>query len=253
MSWLDADWRYRASVTIDNTAGGAGATDWSLVVPPTLSIFWDNVLANGHDIRLTGADGRTALTYQRQTWTHATETAVLEVDNQTIGGGAPIQAWLYWGNAAAADTSGTFTAAGPLSAYIDLGCPQTSFPVITVGQEKPGRETPAAQLAKNTADEIFIWWDCRTILQRRCRKYAGSLAFAEILNATITVNLNNGAAQGAMIDPIETRYIGGRWVKTLIKAGSDDTDYTVRLTVTTTEDTVKEARALLKVRDPNTT
>lgn len=59
MSWYSSNWRYRASISVDNTAGAGGAIDITASIPTNWDEFWDNVLSTGNDVRVTDADGET--------------------------------------------------------------------------------------------------------------------------------------------------------------------------------------------------
>ena len=56
MSWYHANSRYRVPIAIDNN-GGAATIDATLTIPPDFGLFWNQVSANGHDIKVTDSNG----------------------------------------------------------------------------------------------------------------------------------------------------------------------------------------------------
>lgn len=249
MSWYDPAWKYRASVSIDNVGGSAGAKDWSLVVPQDWDHFWDNTLANGFDTVIVSQDGRTKLSFERQTWTHANKAGTLRVDSHQLDTANMHHAWIYYGNSAASvDPSTSVTISGALSAEVEQAFAQRSRPMVLCRAERPGRTAPTPQVSKASTTTIHLWWDLARNLERRTTESNGRRLFEEIEYAQIQV-FDGANPQASMIDADKTRIVDGRWVRTQIKAGTSGTDYTPRLTIGTTLDRVLDFRCLLQVRD----
>lgn len=123
----------------------------------------------------------------------------------------------------------------------DSGSPQT-----------PGATTPRAQASKAVEDETFAWWDMTELLIGRCAPYAESFADEGIDYVADFSVLLAGSEVASRTDLSETRFVEIRnryYVKTRVKGGADDTDYTLELKVVTTHGRTLTARALLKVRN----
>jgi len=251
VSWFDPAWKFRASVTIDNTAGSSGSNDWALTLPGSWDHFWDNTLANGYDTVLTAEDGTTKSVFERQSWTHATQTGALRVDGHTLSTAEAHHAFIYYGNAAAAvDPVAAVSISSALSAYLDLTDPRRAWPIIRARPERPGRTAPSPQISKASTETIRVWWDLGRALERRATESNGKKALEEVTYAGFGI-FDGANPQAGMIDETETRIVDGRYVMTLIKAGTTATDYTPRLTIGTTAGRVLDYRALLQVRDTN--
>jgi len=249
VSWYDSDFSYRASVSIDNTAGSGGANDWTLSIPAGWDHFWDNTLANGYDTVLVSEDGSTKLDFERNVWIHASNSGNLRVDAHQLDTTNMHHAWLYYGNAsAAADPATSVTISGALTAKAELGFAARARPMVLCRPERPGRTAPTPQISKPSTGTIHLWWDLGRILQKRATASNGKLLYEEIEYAQIEV-YDGASDQSSLYDATATRIVDGRYVRTLIKAGTDGTDYTPRLTIGTTLDRVLDFRALLQVRD----
>jgi hypothetical protein len=248
MSWYDSAWKYRAPVSVDNTAGSGGTKDWTLVLPNDWDHFWTNALANGYDVVLTSSDGLTKLAFDRSVWNTTTKAGTLRVDGVTLTANTHC-AWIYYGNpAASVDPAATVTISAPLSAFVEVADPRRESPAVVCRPERPGRTVPTAQISKPSTETTHVWWDLSRVLQRRTTANNGKRLLEEIdyVKSEIYAGTN---AQSAMVDGTQTRIVGGRYVRTTAKAGTSGTDYTPRLTVTTTNLRVLDFRALLRVLD----
>ena len=251
MSWYDPAWKFRASVSLDNTAGSASATDWSLTIPESWDHFWDNTLANGYDAVITDQSGRTKLAFERQTWTHANQAGVLRTNDHSLSTTNTCHAFLYYGNSSASvDPVGSVSISSAITGEIELANPRSARPMIICRPERPGRTAPTPQIAKASTETIHVWWDLAGALQGRRTESNAHRLLEEIRNVKITV-YDGASQQAAMVSATKTRIVNGRFVKTQLTAGSSGTDYTPRLTVETTENRILDFRALLQVRDVN--
>jgi len=249
MSWYGTSFKYRASVSIDNTAGSGGSKDWTLTIPAGWDHFWDNTLSNGFDTVLVQEDGRTKLNFERQTWTHASQAGTLRVDSHQLDTAQMHHAWLYYGDpAASADPATSVTITSALTADLELGLASRARPQVLCRPERPGRTAPTPQISKPSTATIHLWWDLGRVLQNRTTESNGKRFYEEIEYAQIEV-YDGAIDQSALYDATKTRIVDGRWVRTLIKAGTSGTDYTPRLTIGTTLDRVLDFRCLLQVRD----
>lgn len=255
VSYYDDAYLYRAAITLIDDGG----SDMTITVPPDWDLFWEAIQADGDDIRVTDSDGVTLLDYQWASFTYATRTGVIEIDDLPGSGAEDARCvWLYFGNAAATDGAATFTASTPIDGMIHLGDP--SGIVLDVISDPPGATEPSQQVAKTTTGQLLIWWRIG-YLETRQAPYNGHILYEEPYAVSADV-LSSGTPQGSMTDASALRFVYGTdgytYVRMLVKAGSDATDYTIAVSVTsvigsTTDDTVKRivtGRALLRVNDP---
>ena len=112
--WYNTSWIYRIEVTLDNDkAGNATQTDFPIVLTENNvpALFWDGVESDGTDIVVTSADGTTKLKRElvAGSWSVASETMELHVKIPTYSHTADTVIYLYYGNAAGAETNDTDT------------------------------------------------------------------------------------------------------------------------------------------------
>lgn len=103
-----AGWSYRREVTVDNTGGvtNAAKTNYAVKVALTNANFdFANAKADGTDIRFTSDDGETLLSFWRQDYDDAGETATFWVKAPSIGENTTVTIYIYYGNSGAADAS----------------------------------------------------------------------------------------------------------------------------------------------------
>lgn len=257
MGWYDADFLYRAPITVDNATGAASA-DVTFTVPDDWDHFWDAIQSDGDDVRITSSDGQTLQSYAWQSFTYASRTGVLEIDGATLSSTAGMDClWLYYGNDSATDGSAATTIASARSGYIELGRPSTH--IIEAQPESPGTTRPRARIQKTSDEQLFVWWRISGLLEQRAEPYNSRRLYEEPLSAAVTVT-DGGSAQGSMVSATKQRFVevrgrgGGIYVRAFIQAGADDTDYTLELDLKTvvpadTSHRILEPRALLRVRD----
>ena len=247
MSWFDSGWSHRQALVIDNLSGAA-TIDATAALPADFAPFWDNVQATGNDIRVTLADGRTLATFDLDGWNHANKVGTIEIDNLSASSSdAMLVLWVYWGNGTAPAATTSFTPSTPKAGYFVPDCMPAGY-LVTAAPTRPGNAKPAQRVQKTVAEEIHVWWDLRGMLSRRNSAYNGSPLCEEIDNIALDVS-TGGASQASMFDENETRVLTPGLIRTSIKGGQDNTDYTISLTVVTTEGKTLNPRALLLVRN----
>jgi len=252
-------WNYRVAVSVDPAAAGGAAADVSITVPVDYDHFWDNVQADGDDVRLVLSDGKTKTTYVLTTWTYASRIAVIEADAITMSPDDTILClWLYYGNATATDGAGAPTIMSAKTGVIQLAGP--GRPRIIASRSRPGATKPDLQIAKTTDETLFVWQRIDGLVSRRSRASAAKPGREAIVYAGYTVE-TGGAAQASMVDNDTIRFLetpdGAFWCRMTVKAGSDSTNYTLSPIYYTSTDTsagvtadqVINPRALIKVRD----
>lgn len=249
MSWYDDAYLYRAPILIEDAAGG----DVTITVPADWDLFWDTIQADGDDIRVTQEDGITLATYEWSTFTYASRAGVIDIDGYAGEPGCTKGVhWLYFGNSAATDGAGSFTASAPVDGFIHLGAPAGH--IVDLRQEEAGVEVPTQRLGKAVDADLYIWWRIAG-LQSRLTTYNKSSALEEVAGITEAVVATGGATQAGMTDADRLRIVetqdGYTYIRMYVDDGASGTDYTVRLGVLTTEGRVITGRFLLEVFDPD--
>lgn len=239
----------RASVSVNNTGGSASAIDISITIPKEWDQFWTEInQTDGRDIRICDADGVTVLTYQLVGFTLATRTLSIEVDGYSAPAGEMCQLWLYWNNAAASSVAGSFVAAAAKTGTVHICEPAGKRIVATAERFKDQR--PRNTLSKHSSESLYFTLDVGPLLNQRPMPYAfkGHRECEEIDYVSYRV-LAAGVASGTMIDESLIRFVGGRYIQLILKAGSDGTGYTVEVTIVTTEGQTFVRNVWLEVRN----
>ncbi len=109
-SWYDSNWGFRQKITIDSAMVSADLTDFALLITENgfAADFWANVKADGSDIVVTMADGTTVL--DRELVSIDTGGQTMQLYTRTdLSSTADTELYIYYGNAAAAETNDTTT------------------------------------------------------------------------------------------------------------------------------------------------
>ena len=243
-------WKRRASVSVDNTAGAGGVIDIEFTIPATFDQFWSEIDAAGAELRICDADGTTKLTYALSGFNKTTRAGTFQVDGYTAPAAGMLQLFAYWNSSGAAAGSAAVVIAAPKTGYVqDCGPPPD---VVLVTMQRPGDTKPARKTQKGSDETRRIAFDLGPSLQRRRAPSAKRHHCDEIDYATYAVNLA-GTPQAAMVTATRTRFYAGRLVIVEIKAGTSASDYTIVVTVRTTEGDTLGARALLQIKDQSET
>ena len=256
MSWLRVGStvpQFRRSISIDATAA-ATASDVSIVIPPALSEFWDAIDASGNELRVTDADGETALTYQVtgsiSGFDRSTRDGIIQIDNYDPAAVCVGQAWLYYGISGASSGAGSFTFAASRTGYLYPGAPVS---IISALPQRPGDTRPRDAVSKSADEVTWIWFDFKDLLQVLTTPNGEQQQWEELDEVTYYVTLA-GATQAGMVSASSVRIIGGRYVQLLVQGGSSGSSYTVVAQATTTYPTQQtgrtlSARCLVRVKD----
>lgn len=253
-------------VSVDTSGGSVTSNDVNVAIPKWFSYFWDGVNDDGDDIRVTSADGISELTYQLTdaaftgSWDKANRDAGIQVDNALFDGNEDCGViWIYWGNAAASAGAGSFTPSSAITGRIAGAEPSSP---VEPSKYSPGDATPAVTVGKTTAETKWVWTSLASLVHRAARHSQGRLGHEGIVGVSYAV-YQGASSQAAMEDAAGLRLMesaaGDVYARIPVKAGSDDTDYTIRLTVYTSTDTSSagtaeqtlDTRILLKVKDPS--
>ena len=249
MAWLDSSWSTRIPVFVDKLSAGVSTEDLTFTVPVEMSVFWDNVESTGFDIRVTDADGTTALTWQRQSFTKASFTCVLEVDDWTPPlADSMAQIWIYTGNSGASDTSGSFTAASARTGHLTALKPCGR--VLTWSPPTPGVTKPPLQVSVSTLEDARPWIDVSAGLCNLDRKSQGRLEGEEILWVTQEIH-SSGSDTSARYNETTMRRFDRGFIRLHIESDqlTSGTDYTLSLKVGTTEGRILNPRVLIRCQD----
>ena len=114
MAWWDSEFAYRTRINIDTQA--AGVTGEVMRAPVLVRLHtgnfnFDDVKADGSDLRFVAGDDRTPLTFHIEKWSPQEEQALVWVDVQNLQPGQASAIYAYYGNEAAEvvqDVAGTF-------------------------------------------------------------------------------------------------------------------------------------------------
>lgn len=258
MSWLDDEWDYRYPILIDNLVAATAAIDVIITIPPELSEFWDNIETNGEDLRITDADGRTALVYDLADSTGAgafsktNRDGRIEIDGWT----PPAQqcmgvVWAYWKAAGSTTSTGltTFAPGSPRNGYLSPYVP--SGDVFTWTKPDAGRTKPADRVAITTLEILSPWLRVDQYLHGLSARYEGQLYGEEISYLQQQV-LASGTDDPGRYSEADIRMVGRGHVMLSLDGTApmvDGTDYTLSLVVATTEGRILNPRLLVQCRD----
>ena len=244
MSWYGSGFKYRYPVAIDNT-GATGNFDSEWVISSKWPAFWDNILASGNDIYPVSNSG-TLLSYERTGFNYANKTLTLSIDLMPMDATSINMAWIYWGNPAAVNASAPRTITGPKAGVVYLGKPSNMVvgPQTFIG----GASNPVASFYKNASSKMYAWFSVRNLLSTRWSPYQEHNDYETIKNIVVTVLDKTGAVQAAMIDQSKTRFVPG-FVGVYVQAGTDGSNYQIKLKITTSEEQEIFLTALLMIRD----
>ncbi|NTW22404.1 DUF2341 domain-containing protein [Candidatus Falkowbacteria bacterium] len=109
--WWNGSWPYKLPITINNTANSSALTDYQVLVEiaSTTAGFWDNVNADGSDIRFVNSAQDTQLDFWVQYFNKTSSSTQIWVQVDSIPAASSSQIYLYYGNAAAASTSDMYS------------------------------------------------------------------------------------------------------------------------------------------------
>ena len=106
LAWLDPNWPYRLPLTIDNTAGPNGLTDYATRIELDAGNFDFSLARNrGQDIRFTDSDGVTLIDFWIEDFNSTTDTATLWAEAPSVPALTSLEIYMYFGNPLAEDIS----------------------------------------------------------------------------------------------------------------------------------------------------
>jgi hypothetical protein len=254
MGWLRYDstvsWKRRAAISVDNSAAAAAVVlDVDITIPKDWEDFWDVIDNSGVNIRVTGPDGVTAVSYDIDDGAGGAfnaaavtaRTGRIRVDSMTIPTATAgiFLLWLYFdpdGTVAAGDSVVTMTSIG--AGYIAHDRP--SGRMYEYRPQVPRAENPRDVTHKGPSEQIVVWWQIDRALRKHKRPSGGSLQSEEPYYMAMAVYNTSAADQTAMYALASNRFYWDgpsrtMWIRCVVKAGTTDTRYTVVPTVYTVE------------------
>lgn len=237
MAWLGAEWRYRASVTVDNSSGSTGAQDVTITLPTAWARFYAHVnQTDARDVRITLADGMTLATYDLESFSVSGDTGALTVElaNVQLTAGKMHHLWLYWGHDTASDAQSSVAPSSPRTGYVSLMQPEPAL-AVRVTHPRYGDTAPQAKVAKAVNTATYVWFDFGPLLARYTEPTSGHLEYEEIDYIDgVSVLTPSGTDAPTMYSVSNCRIVDGRYVGVWLEAGANPGEYTVVARVVTT-------------------
>lgn len=249
----------RFPIAVDNTSGASGNADVTVTIPVTLAEFWERVDASGVQVRVTDADGVTAVSYKWSAFTLATKTATLEIHGSAgsskwsaAASAVPIL-WLYVGDPdATSGATGTTIGGSPLTGAVTAEAPTK---VIDVSPPAPGRERPAAARSQASTERRGYWFNLTPALRPSTRTSDAHSEHEELDHIEVSTTTGGSSASLEVEGATRVQYNLGTYVRAVVTGGTDGSDYTliVRCRTTVPGDSdgfqIIEGRALIQIRD----
>ena len=253
MAWLDENWLYRAPLTIQNhTEGnvqGSATPECTLTISPRMGKFWENVLTNFNDVRITAADGVTLLdwAFDGGTPSKTNRTCSFHIANtnhnvSTLYGSAAANAnvnmFLYWGNNESNLASGannsvnitTNTAKVVLTSMSAPGSSETTF-MLPCYMPAADSDYPRHRIRKQVNDTTYIYWNLSKCLATLSQRNQKSLRNEEIAYVKAIIYDQDGAdTTSAMTVLNDLVVMDGNIVEMPIKAGDHEKRYIIIMT-----------------------
>lgn len=248
MSWYATasdDFERRSMVLVDNTAGGGAATNASISVAADWE-GWAYVRSAGQDVRVTAADGVTAVTYDLESFDSSTRTGTIEVNGLSVTAGRLGVLWVYYGNATVADGQSSITLVSPVTGYLFPGAPVARGMHYT--EEPQGATRPTPRFTKRVQEAGWIAVSFASALYPAQELRNDRQDYEELSEIVVDVQ-TGGSSQSSLFDATKTRGLGKATILVWVKAGSADTTYTGIVRAYTNLGRVLEARFLLAVQN----
>lgn len=227
---------YRRRIAFSTVTTATASTSDIVFTPPDgWDEFWDAIDASGYGVRLTEADGVTALTYAWTGFDKSTKAGTIQIESAPtpVTAGKCVLYWLYYDIDSPTDGSGSVSISSPLTARLDMAAPDPEA-TIAVRPQVPLQLAPPTKLAKGTADELYVWLDFSRIVQRVSMPYNGRLQWEEPAVGSVEVQDTSGSTVASMTDAADMRWVSIRQgardrvlLKLRVKAGASATKYTL--------------------------
>lgn len=111
MAWYNSSWKYRRKLTVEQENIDADLTDFPVYVAlaDLGASFFSNAKSDGSDIVVTSSDGSTKLKRELVAYSSGGNTGELWFKASSISGANDTDFYIYYGNAAGAETNDTDT------------------------------------------------------------------------------------------------------------------------------------------------
>lgn len=208
MSWVYSDYRFRYPISVDLTGWAAGAVYVQISIPAGWDVFYDNVQADGDDIRIVDSSG-TVVQHKILSGTVAGKNLVLQTNNTWTPTATSSQAQLilYWGYASATYSPPTFTAVAPYTGRIEVLAPSRVF---TIGREQPGALRPRAYLDFRDEEKRMVVLDFAPLIRGNNSRSGGHWFGDEINYAQTDLKDTTDASVASGCPFASVRFVGGR-------------------------------------------
>lgn len=240
MSWLDDDYTRRAAISV---ATSGSTADVDVVIPSDWDDFWDEIDANGYGVRVTLADGRTAVPYAVDNgsggaFDRSGRLGRVRIDGATFRSTAGLCSllWLYYGIETPTSGAAAVTMGSPLTGRIEQAQPHRP---ILAQPLRPGLATPRDAVAKTPTEETVVWVDVTGLLERRRTDTAG-LDHLEEPWAALPAGYDDTGTTAAIVEATRHRWVeldserGRRiYLRVGLTGGTDGEVYTVRVPIST--------------------
>jgi len=248
MSWYKSGsnaFGFRTAIAVDGTGAGAGSVNVTVTVPSDHSAFWDNVQADGDDVRFTQSDGSTVLAYERTTWDYANRSAVFKITAFNLASAGDMgNLWMYFGNSTVSSGSTAYGGGALQTGQIIVSGPTIQDLVVEPGSLQ-GETSPRYQLQKTPDESVFVWVDVP--LSTRSTLFNGYFYAEEIQYADVSADDSNVTVAMSELR-LFTNEKGFAQLRVKVSGGADlDTDI-VRVTVGTTNSRVGQALVSVTVK-----
>jgi hypothetical protein len=235
-------------LTINTSSHASGTFQFVFTVPVFWDDFWTNVLSNGFDVVIVNQFGE-AYTFERlATWHKANRVGVFRANYGTSKVANGIHTlFVYWDNEdETSDRSSSVVAASPsFNANVYLGAPFGN--IVNAGTRSGLSTVPASVFQKDPDENIYIWYPVSQLLTPLQLPSNDHLDFAFFEYFEVEILNSSGTHQSAMNSLNELRIVNG-WAAVRVTAGSNNTDYVVRLVVVDTLGQKFIQTSLLQVR-----
>lgn len=237
--------RRRKLITIDGSAGGAVTSlDAEVTIPKHWHQFWSVIDSACDYIRVTAADGVTAVSYDVDdgaggAFSSTNRTGRIRIDGYTVplSTAGMYAAWVYYDpTGAVTDGSSVVTMSSTVSGYIELARPSGRRQYVYQPQI-PGATRPRDPAHKTAAEQVDFWIRVDLAFSRLGRDSETSRKAEEPYYTTASVLDTAGADTSSMYSLSSNRLVeldnGQVWLKHQVKAGTHGSNYTVAPTVHT--------------------
>lgn len=250
-------WPYRMPLVINNESVPPAAEDATITIPTNWDHFWTTLgQADGDDIAITSADGETEVTWQfNPALNVGNRVATIEIDGVSPPTAAAdgVVLWLYWGNTTTASRAGSFVYSASKTAYVLTSSYAYDIRFIW-SREAPNVNKARPAFQKTAAETVIVAIAYRDVLAKRPFPYGGGIEDEEPYYISYAV-YDDTSAQAAMIDATAIR-MDNDYIYLIVKAGTTGTEYTLRVTMTTTSKSntglarTLEFSATVRVKNP---